>query len=66
MQQLVGNNEKDVVVQKQIRKTEAYNLDDNDGSLSTMHWGHYVRQKIRIYFHKYEKNIALKPRVFHL
>jgi len=49
---VVGNNEKDVVVQKQIRKTQSYNF--NDKSLSSYHWGNYLRKKIRDCFQKYE------------
>ena len=54
---IIGDGKKSKI-QKNIRNTEAYSLDDNDGSLSTVHWGHYVRHVISNLFHKYNKEFS--------
>ena len=54
---------KKINIQKNIRNTEAYSLDVNDGSLSTVHWGHYVRRVISNLFHKYNKECSTEATV---
>ena len=51
---VVGNNEKDVVVQKEIRKTQSYTF--NSDSLTSVHWAQYLRHIIVKAFNRYDSD----------
>jgi hypothetical protein len=59
----IGLDPKKPTVEKTIRNTEVYGFNMDSDSLTSMHWGHYLRRIVSNCFHRYNKEFKTSATV---